>query len=196
MGVDVWADRLRGIVGGEATSAQIEGWIDAAWRGGRFMAVVPAELLRRLPASGHPVSRYGDANHLRTEVCFRHPHGPGGVVVRTPAMEPWSRARGNYCVPPHVHRNPHLTVILEGESRFFVARSEDRRSGVVQVAARPGHVLLCPADVAHTFGSSGGAFTVLSIHARFVDPSRRDFARRTAVFDELPAAPGAAALAR
>lgn len=51
---------------------------------------------------------------------------------------------------------------------------------------RPGHVLLCPAGVAHTFATWGGAFTVLSIQARFVDPSQPAFARNVRVFDGLP----------
>lgn len=115
-----------------------------------------------------------------------HRHGPGGVVVRTPPVETWSWVRTPFCVAPHVHQHPHLTVVLEGEPHFFIARSDSGHSCVLRVAVRPGHVLLCPAGIAHTFGSTGGAFTVLSIQARFVDPSQPDFARSVGTFDGLP----------
>jgi hypothetical protein len=183
---DTWSDRLLGIVRGEATSAQIEGWVDASWRDGRFVDVVPAEILSKLPTTGYPVARYGDPNILRSEVCFRHPHGPGGVVVHTPPLEVWSLVERRYCVAPHVHRHAHVTVVLRGESHFFIARSADGRNRVLQVAVRPGHVLPCPAGSAHTFGSTGGAFTVLSIQARFVDPGARGFASNVGVFDGFP----------
>ena len=183
---DIWSDRLLRIVNGEATSAHIESWVDASWRDGQVVHTVPQRTLDQLPTSGRPVSRYGDSGILRSEVCFTYSHGPGGVVVHTPPMAVWSRVSLLYCVEPHVHRNPHVTVVLRGESYFFIACNEDGHSGVIQVAVRPGHVLLCPAGVAHTFGGRGSAFTVLSIQSRFIDPSQADFARRVSVFDGLP----------
>jgi hypothetical protein len=183
---DLWPSRLRAIVGGTSTSAQIESWVDTAWNEGRGVDEVPAAVFRTLPTTGDPVARYGDSGVLRSEVCFRHPDGPGGVVIHTPPMETWSSTRKNYCIAPHVHGCAHVTVVLAGEAHFFVAPADENR--VVHVAARPGHVLLCPAGSAHTFGSKGEAFTVLSIHARFVDPSQRGFSRRAPFFDRLPLA--------
>ena len=176
--------RLRAIVDGETTSAEVERWVDAAWALGRFVDEVPAAVLPTLPATGEPVARYGDSGVLRSEVCFRRPRGPGGVVIHTPPMETWSDARRNYCIAPHVHGCAHVTVVLTGEAHLFPAPAAERR--VLHVMARPGLVLLCPAGNAHTFGSTGEAFTVLSIHARFVDPSRRAFSRRARAFEALP----------
>ena len=192
---DIWSDRLLRIVSGEATSAHIESWVDASWRDGQFVHAVPRHILDQLPTSGRPVSRYGDSGILRSEVCFRHSHGPGGVVVHTPPMEVWGRVSTAYCVEPHVHQNPHVTVVLRGASHFFIACDEDGQSGVIQVAVRPGHVLLCPAGVAHTFGGKGSAFTVLSIQSRFIEPSQANFAKGVSVFDGLPLVPREVGLA-
>lgn len=184
--LDIWSDRLLRIVSGEATSAHIESWVDTSWRDGEFVHLVPREIVDQLPASGRPVSRYGHSGILRSEVCFSHSHGPGGVVVHTPPMKVWSHVGTAYCVEPHVHRNAHVTVVLRGESHFLI---EDGHSGVTRIAVRPGHVLLCPAGVAHTFGSEGGAFTVLSIQARFIEPSQLGFASGISFFDGLPFVP-------
>lgn len=181
----IWSDRLFAIVSGGATSAEIESWVDAAWRDGQFADTVPRETLDSLPTTGRPVARYGEAGLLRSEVCFEHPHGPGGVVIHTP-QEVWSRVRTPWYVAPHVHPNAHVTVVLHGEPDFFIARHDGEQAHVVTAAVQRGTVLFCPAGVAHTFGSAGAAFTVLSIQARFVDPSQPDFARTADAFDGLP----------
>lgn len=179
---DLWWERLLGIVAGQTASAMIESWVDSAWVEGRFAVAVPEDSLVRLPSRGRPVARYGESGVLRSEVCFRHPEGPGGVVVHTPAME----ARTRFCVAPHRHPNAHVTVVLRGEANFFIARGTSGDGGVARVPVRPGSVLLCPAGVAHTFGSRNGPFSVPSLQARYVDPSLPDFAENVDAFDGRP----------
>jgi hypothetical protein len=174
---DVWSDRLLAIVEGRASGDDIERWVDASWNDGRFLDAVPDDLLSSLPATGRPIARYGDSGVLQSEVCFGRSEQPGAVVVHTPAMEPWSRKKARYCVDPHVHSSAHVTVVLQGQAQFFVACGVDADSPVVRVPVRAGSVLVCPASVAHTFGSESGPFTVLSVQSRFVEPSRADFAR-------------------
>jgi hypothetical protein len=185
--VQLWTQRLLEIVEGRATSAMIEGWVDSSFQQDRFAVAVPEDLLSALPSSGRPVKRYGDSGVLRSQLCFQHAAGPGGVVVHTPAMRAWSSERASYCVAPHVHANAHVTVVLRGEAWFFIAREGNGRPVVAQVPVGPGSVLLCPARVAHTFGSRSGPFSVLSMQARFVHPSRPEFARNVS-FSRPPAA--------
>jgi hypothetical protein len=183
---DVWSERLLAIVSGRATSAQIESWVDAAWRDGQFADSLPRDTVDRLPTTGRRVTRYGDHGILRSEVCFEHPHGPGGVVISTPPQEVWSRVCTRWYVAPHVHRHAHVTVVLQGEPLFFIARAAGEQAYVVEAAVHRGNILFCPAAVAHTLGSTGAGFTVLSIQARFVDPSQPDFARNANGFGQLP----------
>ena len=185
---NIWSDRLRGIISGQATSEEIESWVTTSWRSGQFMDTVPRELLHNLPVTGRPVARYGDAGDLRSEVCFTHPHGPGAVVVHTPSMDASNGTGTTYCIAPHVHLNAHVTVVLQGEARFFIARHGEGAAQVVRSAVCAGHVLLLPAGIAHTFGSTGGAFTVLSMQARFIEPSRPDFALNVEGFGACMAA--------
>jgi hypothetical protein len=181
--VQPWTQRLLEIVEGRATPAMIEGWVDASFQEDRFAVTVPEDFVSGLPSNGRPVKRYGDSGALRSQVCFQHAEGAGGVVVHTPAMPAWSSDRASYCVAPHVHANAHVTVVLRGEAHFFIARGGNGQAGVTQVPVGPGSVLLCPARVAHTFGSRGGPFSVLSMQARFVHPSRPEFARNVSGFE-------------
>jgi hypothetical protein len=172
-----WSNRLLDIVGGQATTAQIEFWVDRSWRSGALADVVPLELLPELPSTGRPVRRYGDSGLLRSEICFVHAHGPGGVIVHAPAIE--ARSDGTVCpyVPLHVHQAAHLGVILRGEPHFFIDRGEPGEARVVRMPLQAGHLVTIPAGVAHSFGTAAAGFTILTIQARFVAPSEADFAR-------------------
>jgi len=186
LGSEIWSDRLLGIVSGQITSGEIEHWVDTAWTDGHFVDAVSGGVVGRLPTAGRPVARYGDSGLLRSAVCFTHLQGPGGVVVHTPPPQVAGGMRRPYCIAPHVHQTSHVTVVLQGAARFFIARREGRDARIVCVPVRAGEVLLCPAGIAHTFGSKRGAFTVLSIQARFVEPSQPDFARNVSAFEGLP----------
>jgi hypothetical protein len=77
-------------------------------------------------------------------------------------------------------------VVLTGEAYFFAVEPVAGRPAVVRTLVRTGAVLLCPAGMAHTFGSRGLPFTVVSFQARFVEPSEPDFAADADGFDGLP----------
>jgi mannose-6-phosphate isomerase-like protein (cupin superfamily) len=179
-----WGERLAAFTRGHVASDEVEAWVESAWSEGRFVAAVSEEALARLPRTGRRVPRYGTSHVLRSEVCLEHPNGTGAVVVHTPAMPAWDEAARAYCVAPHAHGSAHVTVVLSGHAHFFIARKEGAGARIVRIAASPGDVLVCPPGVAHTFGSNGEAFTVLSIQSRFVEPSEARFARDVALFDD------------
>lgn len=172
-----WPNRLLDIVGGQATTAQIEAWVSDCWRGGEPVDLLPLDFLPHLPAQGRPIRRYGDSGLLRSQICFVHAHGPGGVVVHAPAIEASDKNGVSPYVPLHVHQSAHLGVILEGAPHFFVDRGEPDQAQVVRVPLAAGHVVAIPAGVAHSFGTPAASFTILTIQARFVAPSEADFAR-------------------
>jgi hypothetical protein len=172
-----WLNRLLDIVRGQATTAQIESWVDCCWRRGECVDVVPLEFLPELPSTGRPIRRYGDSGLLRSEVCFEHAHGPGGVVVHAPAMESRSDNAVSPYAPLHVHQTAHVGVIMQGEPHFFIDRGNRGQVRIVRILLAAGHVVAIPGSVAHTFGTAPTGFTILSIQARFVAPSTADFAR-------------------
>lgn len=60
--------------------------------------------------------------------------------------------------PLHVHPHPEIFLVEEGEASFTIG--EDR------VAARPGTILVVPAETPHRFENTGlGPLRIVSMHA-------------------------------
>jgi len=147
------------------------------------MVQLPPEALPKIPESKDGGrARYGHSNRTLHWTELGKLGGPGAILIQGQPERVGPFEYPQFNVPPHAHKDAHVSLILEGEGYFFIQRPE----GVAYVPVKPGSLVVIPAGAGHTFWAGKAGVKVLSLTGSMVEPTSDDFATKFS-FDGNPA---------